>query len=98
MAQSRIIDYSYEMDHVLWWYEVHETKEVIHVYDSTLSFMKKLIPHIPNENFKMIRYIGGYATKKKKLSKMIKKMVSSSQLGKMKDDLRYRQFISIQQA
>ena len=61
MAQSRIIDYNSDMDHVIWWYEDHETKEYVEVYDSILAFMKKLIRHIPDEHFKMVRYIGGYA-------------------------------------
>ena len=43
MAQSRIIDYNSDMDHVIWWYEDHETKEYVEVYDSILAFMKKLI-------------------------------------------------------
>ena len=47
MAQSRIIDYNSDMDHVIWWYEDHETKEYVEVYDSILAFMKKLIRHIP---------------------------------------------------
>lgn len=67
MAQSRIIDYDYDMDHVIWWYEDHQTKETVYVYDSILSFMKKLIRHIPDEHYKMVRYIGGYATKKRNL-------------------------------
>ena len=55
MAQSRIIDYNSDMDHVIWWYEDHETKEYVEVYDSILAFMKKLIRHIPDEHFKMVR-------------------------------------------
>ena len=34
MAQSRIIDYNSDMDHVIWWYEDHETKEYVEVYES----------------------------------------------------------------
>ena len=48
MAQSRIIDYNSDMDHVIWRYEDHETKEYVEVYDSILAFMKKLIRHIPD--------------------------------------------------
>lgn len=42
-----------------------KTKEFVEVYDSILALMKKLIRHIPDEHFKMVRYIRGYATKKK---------------------------------
>lgn len=75
MASSRIFDFDSDNDHVLWHYEDHETKEHVDVWDTTLSFMKKLNIHIPDANFKMIRYIGGYATKKKKLTKLLKKMI-----------------------
>lgn len=92
MAQSRIIDYNYDMDHVMWWYQDHQTKEIVYEYNSILSFMKKLIRHIPDENFKMVRYIGGYATKKKKLTNLIRKMVSKSQLRVLREKYKYRQF------
>lgn len=65
MAQSRILDYNFDIDHVIWWYEDHEIKEFVYVYNSILAFMKKLIRHIPDEHVKMICYIGSYATKKK---------------------------------
>lgn len=93
MDQSRIIDYNSDMDHVIWWYEDHETKEYVEVYDSILAFMKKLIRHIPDEHFKMVRYIGGYAAKKKKLTKMIKKMVSCKYAGLAKKNYAHRQYL-----
>lgn len=92
MAASRIDDYSYELNHVLWHYTDHTTGKRVDEYDRILSFLKKLIIHIPDEYFKMVRYIGGYATKKKKLGKLIKKMVSSSRAGIMKKQCKYRQF------
>lgn len=92
MAQSRILDYNYDMDHVLWYYEDHESGERVDVYDSCVSFMKKLILHIPDKNYRMIRYIGGYATKKQKLANMIRKMVHSSQSWILKKANDYRQY------
>lgn len=65
MAQSRILDYNFDIDYVIWWYEDHEVKEFVYVYNSILAIMKKLIRHIPDEHVKMICYIGIYATKKK---------------------------------
>lgn len=90
MASSRIDDY--DLNHVMWHYTDHETNQRVDEYDRILPFMKKLIIHIPDENFKMIRYIGGYATKKKKLGKLIKKMVEKSHAWILDDKVRYRQF------
>ena len=59
MAQSRILNYDGE--YVTFYYERHEdnqrVEETIHVFD----FIKKLIVHIPNEHFKVVRYYGLYA-------------------------------------
>lgn len=92
MAASRIDDYDYDLNHVMWHYIDHDTKKRVDVYDRILPFMKKLIIHIPDENFKMIRYIGGYATKKKNLGKLVKKMVSKSHDWILKKQYHYRQF------
>ena len=63
MAESRIIDYDGE--YVTFWYQRHEDnkliKERVHVYD----FFKRLNFHIPDENFKTVRYYGIYAKKHK---------------------------------
>lgn len=92
MASSRIDDYDYDLNHVLWHYTDHDTKQRVDVFEDILSFMKKLIIHIPDEHFKMIRYIGGYATKKKKLSSLVKMMVSKSHTWILKKQYQYRQF------
>lgn len=59
MAQSRILDYDGQF--VTFYYDRHEDNqrvtEKIHVFD----FIKRLIIHIPDEQFKMIRYYGLYA-------------------------------------
>lgn len=61
MAQSRIVDYDGEF--VTFYYDRHEDNqrvtEKVHAYD----FIKRLIIHIPEEQFKMIRYYGLYAKK-----------------------------------
>lgn len=58
MAESRIIDY--DSIYVTFWYQRHEDEiiviEKIHVYD----FIKRIIIHIPNHNFKQIRFYGAY--------------------------------------
>lgn len=77
MAQSRILNYDGEF--VTYYYERHEdnqrVEETIHVFD----FIKKLIIHIPNEQFKMVRYYGLYAKKHKHSSKIFN-MLSKTQI------------------
>lgn len=66
MAESRIS--SYDGNYVTFWYDRHEdnkrVEEKIHVFD----FFKRLIIHIPEKGFHMIRYYGIYAMKKSKTS------------------------------
>ena len=71
MAQSRILNY--DGDNVTFYYERHEdgkrVEETIHVFD----FIKRLIIHIPETDFKMIRYYGIYTSHKHKFyDKMIR--------------------------
>lgn len=80
MAESRILDYDGE--YITFWYQRHEDnkiiKERIHVFD----FFKRLIIHIPNENFKTVRYYGIYSKKHKFHDKMI--MLIKSHTKKIK--------------
>lgn len=66
MAESRILDYDGEF--ITFYYDRHEdgkrVEEKIHVFD----FIKKLIIHIPEKGFNMIRYYGIYSMKKSKTS------------------------------
>ena len=61
MAQSRILNYDGE--YVTFWYDRHEdnqrTEETIHAYD----FIKRLIVHIYDKYFNVVRYYGLYAKK-----------------------------------
>lgn len=58
MAESRIIDYDGEF--VTFWYQRHEDDliiiEKIHAYE----FISRIIVHIPDYNFKQIRFYGAY--------------------------------------
>ena len=84
MAQSRIINY--DGQYVTFWYDRHEdgkrVEETIHVFE----FIKRLIKHIPDKNFKVVRYYGLYA-KKHKHSKKIFKLLNDSQI-KIRETLR----------
>ena len=88
MAQSRILNY--DGTYVTYYYERHEDgkriEETIHVYE----FIKLLIKHIPDKNFKVVRYYGIYA-KKHKHSKKIFKLLNENIL-KIKAMLRKWQY------
>ena len=83
MAESRILDYDGE--YVTFWYQRHEddqfVTERIHVYD----FFKRLIIHIPEQNFKTVRYYGIYSKKHKFHDKMV--MLIQSPIKKIRDSL-----------
>ena len=95
MAQSRIVSLDKSKNEIKYWYDDHKTEEHIEVQESVFSFMQKLIQHIPDEQFKMTRYYGLYATANHKHRKTIKNKlrlrVSVSNLRKRKT--RYRQLM-----
>ena len=62
MTQSRIISYNPKTKKIKYYYKDHKTEERTEVEEHVFLFMKKLIVHIPDEQFKMIRYYGIYAT------------------------------------
>lgn len=62
MASSRILNYDKDKKMIHYYYEHHKTKERIDVEEDIFEFMKKLIMHIPEAQFEMIRYYGIYAT------------------------------------
>ena len=88
MAQSRILNY--DGTYVTYYYERHEDgkriEEKIHVYE----FIKRLIKHIPDKNFKVVRYYGIYA-KEHKNSKKIFNLLNENVI-KIKEILRKWQY------
>ena len=74
IASSRID--KYDGNFVTFHYNRHEDEKLISETVSAWNFIKKLIIHIPEKHFKMIRYYGIYAKKHKnshKLFPLIKK-------------------------
>lgn len=59
MAQSRITDY--DGHYVTFWYQPHGSVDVVYETVTAFDFIKKLIVHIPDQNFKMLRYYGFYS-------------------------------------
>ena len=58
MAESRIIDYDGE--YVTFWYQRHEDDMVVIEKLHAYEFIQRLIMHIPEPNFKYIRFYGAY--------------------------------------
>ena len=59
MAQSRITHYDGQQ--VTFWYQRHEDHQKVTETISAINFIKRLIVHIPDEQFKTVRYYGLYA-------------------------------------
>ena len=77
MAQSRIL--YYDGNYVVFYYQRHEDNmfviEKVHVYD----LIERLIIHIPDKHFKMLRYAGLYSSHKcVHFDKLLKKLSDSS--------------------
>lgn len=68
MAQSRILNY--DGSNVTFYYQRHEDNKRIVETLNVIDFIKRLIIHIPDEQFKMVRYYGLYAKKYKHSSKI----------------------------
>ena len=58
MAESRIIDY--DGTYVTFWYQRHEDDKIVIEKVHAYEFISRLIVHIPEENFKYIRFYGAY--------------------------------------
>lgn len=61
MAQSRIISYDRDNGIIRYYYEDHKTGQRIEVEENVFNFIWKLLRHIPEPQFKMVRYYGIYA-------------------------------------
>lgn len=58
MAESRII--GYDGTYVTFWYQRHEDDKIVIERIHAFEFIGRLILHIPNKNFKYVRYYGCY--------------------------------------
>ena len=72
MAASRITNYDPDKKEISYYYEDHTTSQRVDVTESVYEFIGKLIKHIPEEQFKMVRYYGAYATCNHKLKKFVR--------------------------
>ena len=78
-AQYRIIDIDHD-DFISFWYQRHEDDffvvERIHIFE----FIARLIRHIPDPQFKTIRYYGFYASRKHKLYHSCRMLINKIKL------------------
>ena len=63
MAKSRILDY--DETYVTFWYQRHEDDKIVIEKVHAYEFIKRLIIHIPEPNFKYIRFYGAYCNSTK---------------------------------
>ena len=75
IATSRID--KYDGDHVTFHYNRHEDDKYIQETIPAIDFIKRLIRHIPEKHFKMIRYGGLYARHRKIDSKLYRAISKS---------------------
>lgn len=74
IASSRIDEY--DGDFVTFHYNRHEDDKLVYETIPVLEFIKKLIRHIPEKHFKMVRYYGIYA-RHRQSDKRIRRMIST---------------------
>lgn len=91
-AQYRIIDID-DDDFIYFWYQRHEDDkfviEKIHIFE----FIARLIRHIPDKNFKTIRYYGIYASRSHKLMSTCKLLISKEKLPFYKSLTKWRNLL-----
>ncbi len=85
LAQSRIIKYDGKT--VTFTYTPHGSTELVTETISVFEFIKRLIIHISDRNFKMIRYYGFYCNKSSKYKQYLHraKLISTLRLSEIKD-------------
>ena len=77
MAESRITHYNKQTDDISWYYEDHTTNQKVEVNESGLELLKRMIIHIPDKGFRMVRYYGYYHPKCQDLLDEIHKLLGS---------------------
>lgn len=64
MAQSRLVSFDKKSNTVSWFYNDHKTEQRVDVTEDARSLLKKMCLHIPEKNFRTVRYYGFYHNKK----------------------------------
>ena len=75
VSKSKIIAYDQDNQTVTWRYHPHNQPTPVQTTLHTHDFIDRMIQHIPPKNFRLVRYVGIFATKnKKKFSPLLKKL------------------------
>lgn len=93
MAQSRIT--GYDGTNVTYWYQRHEDNKMTVVTEHAHEFMKKLIIHIPEKGFNMLRYYGIYAKGNDAHPELIRRIRSSEVKKIRRTNLQWRYSMQI---
>ena len=92
MAESRIIDYDGVF--VTFWYQRHTDNLIIIEKVHALEFISRIIVHIPDYNFKQIRFYGAYHNSTKINIDMVK-ILSTEKSNFLKLNTRWASLITI---
>lgn len=92
MAESRIIDY--DNTYVTFWYQRHNDNLIIIEKVHAFEFISRLIVHIPDKNFKQIRFYGAYHNSTK-IAIDIVKFLSEEKLKVMKSLNTWKSMITL---
>ena len=92
MAESRIIDY--DGNYVTFWYQRHEDNLIVIEKIHAFEFISRIIVHIPDNNFKQIRFYGAYHNSTKINIEIVKFL--TDEISKFKKSLsKWRTMITI---
>ena len=92
MAESRIIDYDGTL--VTFWYQRHNDNLIIIEKVHAFEFISRLIIHIPDKNFKQIRFYGAYHNSTK-ITIDIAKFLSKEKVNVMKSLNSWKSMITL---
>lgn len=96
ISEERIINVDYNNDLITWYYDPHEDDDFEleddkigrqEITEPIFEFIKKLIIHIPDKGFNLIRYYGFYANRTNKSFGEEKRLYRKSYISLMKSKL-----------
>lgn len=102
ISESRIIDVDHVTRKVTWYYDPHEDDGVEEedkrmgrqvITEDIFDFIKRLIIHIPDENFHLIRYYGFYSNRTTRVRATQERMENAVSATRRKNALRWRRMI-----
>lgn len=102
ISETRIIDVDYEARKVTWYYDPHEddgleeeNKKIGRqtITEDVFNFIMRLIVHIPDKNFHLIRYCGFYSNRTTRSVPAEELMEDESSIQKQQIALRWRNMI-----